>query len=745
MRAALAWRVVVERALAVVVSCAIASVALTRIFDADMPRWLLPAVAAASGAVVALTHGLGRVLRSVIGAAIVVGAAGVAVLVLGGSLPADLLDGAANGLGDLLSTAWPTPTSPVVVVPIVALTALTSAVATGLGVRGRGVAALSGPVSLVALAALGAAPGGRLAPVEVAALIAASALVLASTGGSQLSLLRPGGAAIVVGALIAAATASVDLDRRFDPRNAPSTESEALEIVSPLERVAEWQSTEPREEMFRTDLDEAATWTLVHLDSYDGVRWSPGGDFRELAPVRADGTNGADGANVTRVELISLDEPWLPTIGEVVGADTRLATDDERSSFLLLDPIEPGGSYSLHSRLRPAAVSLPDVAESPDPDTRSLQIDVPTSLRELGTVITRGSRTDIERSRRLATHLSQEFVLDPTAPPGHSLPLLEAFLTRSGRGTQEQFVAAYALLAATLGLPVRIAVGFETSVESGSTAGAVAWSNSARAWPEVKFDDLGWVRFDPVPESTGTADPGRGSGSVAPVDDDSSAPPTVPPPEPQTIDSNEPERQPQPAPPPTALPATIVAPLLGLALAAAAAAVYIAAVVGFKRVRRRRRARAAAAGSLAVGALETARDLVVDLGGEASDALTDHEFVIAAAPVLKGAERLLRPIAQTSTAAVFAPGGVSVEMAERSWAQLDEFESVAVERVGRTRYLVSLLSLRSFRRRAWGVRQPTSRGRGRGDGASQRSRRSRSGSSPPRGRAERREATRHPR
>jgi hypothetical protein len=742
VRPTLAWRVVIERALSVIVSCVIASVALTRVFDADMPRWLLPAVAAASGAVVTVAHRLGRVLRSLIGVAVVVGAAGIAVVVLGGSLPADLLDGVANGLGDLLSTTWPTPTSPAVVVPIVALTALMSALATGLGVQGRGVAALSGPVSIVALAALGAAPAGRLSAVEVAALIAASALVLASTGGSQLSLLRPGGAAVVVGVLIAAATVSVDLDRRFDPRSAPSTTSEAVEIVSPLERVAEWQTTEPREEMFRTDLDEAATWTLVHLDRYDGVRWSPGGDFRELAPVRA---NGADGETVIRVELISLDEPWLPTVGEVVGADTRLAADDERSSFLILDPIEPGAAYSLHSRLRSEAVSLPDVAESPGPDTMNLQIDVPTSLRELATVITRGSRTDMERSRRLATHLSQEFALDPTAPPGHSLPLLDAFLTRSGRGTQEQFVAAYALLAATLGLPVRIAVGFETSVESGSSPGAVAWSNSARAWPEVKFDDLGWVPFDPVPESTRTTDSGRGSESVAPVGDDSSAPPTVPPPEPQTIDSNEPERQPQPAPPPTTLPAAIVAPLLGLALAAAAAAVYIAVVVGFKRVRRRRRARAVAAGSLAVGALETARDLVVDLGGEAPDALTDHEFVIAAAPVLKGAERLLRPIAQTSTAAMFAPGGVSVEMAERSWAQLDEFESLAVQRVGRTRYIVSLMRLRSFRRRARSVRRPTSRGRGRGHGASQRSRRSRSGSSPPRGQGERHEATRHPR
>jgi len=81
-----------------------------------------------------------------------------------------------------------------------------------------------------------------------------------------------------------------------------------------------------------------------------------------------------------------------------------------------------------------------------------------------------------------------------------------AFLDRR-EGFCQQFASAYALMARSLGLPARVAVGFTQGDAVDGTDGSTTYvvrGRHAHTWPEVHFDGVGWVPFEPT---TGRGNP----------------------------------------------------------------------------------------------------------------------------------------------------------------------------------------------------------------------------------------------
>ena len=69
------------------------------------------------------------------------------------------------------------------------------------------------------------------------------------------------------------------------------------------------------------------------------------------------------------------------------------------------------------------------------------------------------------------------------------------------------FAGAFALMARTLGMPSRIVVGFLPGEFTGDTVDgqrvAEVTTGQLHAWPEVYFEGVGWVAFEPT-KSLGT-------------------------------------------------------------------------------------------------------------------------------------------------------------------------------------------------------------------------------------------------
>ena len=90
-----------------------------------------------------------------------------------------------------------------------------------------------------------------------------------------------------------------------------------------------------------------------------------------------------------------------------------------------------------------------------------------------------------------------EFQYSLDVKQGHGNRAIEDFLERR-TGYCEQFAGTFAAMARHLGMPARVAVGYTPGTLGEEGQYSVAGRN-AHAWPEVWFDGLGWVPFEPTP------------------------------------------------------------------------------------------------------------------------------------------------------------------------------------------------------------------------------------------------------
>ena len=104
--------------------------------------------------------------------------------------------------------------------------------------------------------------------------------------------------------------------------------------------------------------------------------------------------------------------------------------------------------------------------------------------------------TPYEAAITLQDWFRSEFDYSLEVQAGHSNSAIEGFL-RDRVGYCEQFAGTYAAMMRTLGIPARVAVGFTPGNFNGERYSVLG--KNAHAWPEVWFDELGWVPFEPTP------------------------------------------------------------------------------------------------------------------------------------------------------------------------------------------------------------------------------------------------------
>jgi protein-glutamine gamma-glutamyltransferase len=89
----------------------------------------------------------------------------------------------------------------------------------------------------------------------------------------------------------------------------------------------------------------------------------------------------------------------------------------------------------------------------------------------------------------------------PQQPPAGRAPL-DSFLIDTKEGYCQHFSGAMALLLRMGGIPARVATGFSPGGFSERRNAWIVRDTDAHAWVEAWFDELGWVTYDPTPDST---------------------------------------------------------------------------------------------------------------------------------------------------------------------------------------------------------------------------------------------------
>jgi hypothetical protein len=113
-----------------------------------------------------------------------------------------------------------------------------------------------------------------------------------------------------------------------------------------------------------------------------------------------------------------------------------------------------------------------------------------------------GKNTPFETMRALEAWLSgSDFLYTLDVPPLPASNGIDYFITRTRRGHCELFASALALMARSRGIPARVVSGYRGGDFSQADRAYSVRASMAHLWVEAYFNGLGWVRFDPSPQT----------------------------------------------------------------------------------------------------------------------------------------------------------------------------------------------------------------------------------------------------
>lgn len=171
--------------------------------------------------------------------------------------------------------------------------------------------------------------------------------------------------------------------------------------------------------------------------------------------------------------------------------------------------------------------ALPGAA--PDDVTTEVPDRVPKIRQKAEEITARANGNPYQQAVLLQDYFRNTggFLYSTQRKSGTGLRALEVFLFEDKTGFCEQFSTAMALMARTLGIPTRVAVGFQEG-KPGEDGEYTVRMLDMHAWPELYFQGIGWVRFEPTPasqtgpapewtESTGGTDPSGNTSSTPTV------------------------------------------------------------------------------------------------------------------------------------------------------------------------------------------------------------------------------------
>ncbi|MFW5797360.1 MAG: transglutaminase domain-containing protein [Spirochaetota bacterium] len=174
------------------------------------------------------------------------------------------------------------------------------------------------------------------------------------------------------------------------------------------------------------------------------------------------------------------------------------------SSFSRIYEVESRASDAPREALTDARVPRPQAREAPGEAVSEQWYRFYTDyggnerLAELAREVTGDVDGDYAEARALEQYFLDEYYysLRPgVAPDGNQL---EHFLFESRKGYCSYFAFSMALMARSLGLPARVAVGFFVEPRMSVMDYYPVRADMAHAWVEIYFEDYGWIEFDPT-------------------------------------------------------------------------------------------------------------------------------------------------------------------------------------------------------------------------------------------------------
>ena len=270
------------------------------------------------------------------------------------------------------------------------------------------------------------------------------------------------------------------------------------------------------------------TTALTHLTA--------GGAQLESMKLRNSGISEAYNAPGEKIDLsVSMRFPsqYLPAPFAVDGFDAAGDWGFDQNSLSVVATGDQGADQTANLDYRVTSVipnggsSLATARAGSDPaggETLKIPEGLSDEVRDLAAEITKNANTDGAKAKAIEEHLtSASFTYTLHAPTSTGTDIISDFLLRDKAGYCIHFATAMAILARIEGIPSRVAVGFTGGTQEGD--GYKVTTDNMHAWPELYFEGLGWMPFEPT-KSIGSSVTGENSSPAPPASVPSTSPST---------------------------------------------------------------------------------------------------------------------------------------------------------------------------------------------------------------------------
>jgi len=487
--------------------------------------------------------------------------------------------------------------------------------------------------------------------------------------------------------------------------------------ASPLVDLATRLRQLSQEEVFTVQTTQPSYLRITALSTFSGSGWSLDDTYRpahgdlpsaDSGPTALPADVGPAKTVTATVHVTALQSLWLPAVYRPVRLSGvgGVSYSAEAGSLITSKPTSDGMSYTVTSRVAtptPAQLHASRWVDTGRVDLRKyleLPVSVPSVVKQLAQEHIQNATDPFTAARMLQDWLrGPPFTYDLNVPADQSQNALVDFLTKTRAGFCQQFAASYAVLAREVGLPSRVAVGF-TEGDVDSQGIYHVKDADAHAWPEVWFDGIGWVAFEPTP-GRGSPDPNAEAVTgAAPAQAASGTTPTTQP-TPTTVAPGTPTTAPRRARTP-ADGGSAVAPvthrrwwrtpaLVAVGVAAAAALAWVLALTAIASAAGRRRRRLARSPAAQVTlAWSLAGEALAGAGVPPHPWETPAEFaarVAAGTRLPEAAGAAVRRLAAIEERAVYSPAVPTPDDVDTAAAAAAEIAAAARARRGTWREL----------------------------------------------------------
>jgi transglutaminase-like putative cysteine protease len=309
---------------------------------------------------------------------------------------------------------------------------------------------------------------------------------------------------------------------RSDPLVDLSSSSDSGSLDPFVSIHAQLTGDAPERKLFEVQTQEAHYWRLYTLDHFDGESWTstnPDGSIGGL-PVSVPGALEGPPQAAAPPGSKTLDQTYR-ILDDVSGqkgipmAQTPVAITSSSFDEVTWDParetafvdgdLGPGTEYTVRSNVVvPSAQQVQDLQYLDRPDVGPWTQVPPEGLDPRITKIaedwTAGDTTDFEKVNDIIKHFHDgvfTYSEDVEELPEGQDAIVD-FLQNTKVGFCQQYAVSAAVLLRALGLPARVAVGYQDGTLQNDGSYMVTNKN-AHAWVEVLFPVYGWLPFEPTP------------------------------------------------------------------------------------------------------------------------------------------------------------------------------------------------------------------------------------------------------